>query len=286
MDQFDKPARPDDGPDDGPDLALDDALRQWWCTWETGPDSGATFVLGAGRYLLGRAAGATLRCDDPALEAHHAELVVDHSGIRVAQLTGRLDLLVDGRAAEQHGSLTVIDGGQIEIGHSVLRCRSTGTEQPAAADLRNGTVLRGPRPEPLWRPVLLTPPAAVADRLEATGGLLPAVLGLVGSAAVAVAMRQPMFLIFGALGAMVAFGSWLAQRLGLVRRNRRGARSHRRDAQVFAVDVATGVGLALPAAPSFDQREASEAGHQVELARPRESARQWCEPDAIRTDTR
>ncbi|MEO5724821.1 MAG: FtsK/SpoIIIE domain-containing protein, partial [Ilumatobacteraceae bacterium] len=60
----------------------------------------------------------------------------------------------------------------------------------------------------------------------------------VGSAAVAVAMRQPMFLIFGALGAMVAFGSWLAQRLGLLRRNRRGARSHRRAARVFAVDVA------------------------------------------------
>ena len=39
--------------------------------------------------IVGRARGATVRCDDPGLEPHHALLVPDGASLRVLQLTGR-----------------------------------------------------------------------------------------------------------------------------------------------------------------------------------------------------
>jgi hypothetical protein len=50
---------------------------------------------------------------------------------------------------------------------------------------------------------------------------VPALLGLAGAGLVAALLRQPMFLVFGTLGALVALGSWAAQVVAGRRRRRR-----------------------------------------------------------------
>ena len=56
--------------------------------------------------------------------------------------------------------------------------------------------------------------------------MLPALLALAGAGLVAVLLHQPMFLIFGAIGAIVAFGTWGGQRISLFNRRRRDTRDH------------------------------------------------------------
>src|SRR3954469_3089752 len=103
------------------DLSADERPLAWTCTWETGPDAGVTVVVGGERLLVGRAGGAGVRCDDPALEPHHALLVPDGDELRLVQLTGRTPITVGGQAID--GSLVLHSPALVEIGHSTLRIR-------------------------------------------------------------------------------------------------------------------------------------------------------------------
>ena len=81
--------------------------------------------------------------------------------------------------------------------------------------------------------------------------MLPAVLALAGAGLVAVLLHQPMFLIFGAIGAIVAFGTWGGQRISLFHRRRRDARDHQEEMLRFEAAVDS-------------QREAYVAHHRCE----------------------
>ncbi len=207
-----------------------DASTEWTCSWVAGPDTGAQFVLDD-QAIVGRAPGARIRCDDPALEPHHALLVIDGEELRVTQLAGRSALLVDGRHAGDEQ--VIVDHGLIEIGHSTLAV-GRGTVDPLPpAHLRAGAVLRGPRVVPIWDPQPLVPPALPDASRDLPGGLVPALLGISGSAVLALVIRQPMFLLFGALGGTIALGSWVAQRIGLVRGKRRSRRARNNSVAEF-----------------------------------------------------
>ncbi|MFM7252099.1 MAG: FtsK/SpoIIIE domain-containing protein [Ilumatobacteraceae bacterium] len=69
-------------------------------------------------------------------------------------------------------------------------------------------------------------PPAVPER-ERPGGLVPTLVGLGGSAVIAVVTGRPMFLLFGALGGLVALTSWVAQWIAFRRRHRRAVDAHR-----------------------------------------------------------
>ena len=207
------------------------SIVSWTCTWETGPDAGGSVVVGTERLLIGRAAHAGVRCDDPALEPHHALLVPDGDQVRLLQLTGRTPLTVNGRPIDGRVVLDAV--AVVEIGHSTLRLqRSQVTDRPAA-HVRDGVVLRGPRAVPIWDPPPLRTPTVERAEHARPGGLVPALAGVVVAAVLAVAMHQPMFLIFGALGGVVAIASWAAQRAGVIRRTR----SSRRDMARARADV-------------------------------------------------
>ncbi len=197
------------------------------CTWNTGPDAGGAVELCIGRHLVGRARTADVRCDDPTLEPHHLLLdVLDDGTVVATQLAGRLPVRVDGTPMTAR---TVVSAGStVEVGSSTLRFgTSTLDERPATATIRpDGTVVRGPRALPAWSPAELTEPAPPADEGHAVGGLLPALLGLIGAAVMATVLHQPMFLLFGALGSVVAIGSWLAQHLGARRTRQRRRAEH------------------------------------------------------------
>ena len=143
------------------------SMASWTCTWETGPDAGGSVVVGTERLLIGRAAGAEVRCDDPALEPHHALLVPDGDQVRLLQLTGRTPLTVNGRPID--GRVVVDAVAVVEIGHSTLRVQRTQVTDRAAAHVRDGVVLRGPRAVPAWDPPPLRTPTVERCRARPAG---------------------------------------------------------------------------------------------------------------------
>ena len=207
------------------------------CTWTTGPDTGRTIQLAPGRHLVGRAAQAAVRCDDPVLEPHHLVLDIGGDGTaRATQLTGRIPVRrADGEPITPGMQLAA--GTVLELGSSTLSLH-TDRHVPhgAATVLTDGTVVRSPRVVPRWTATEPTPPPPLVDDAHLVGGLLPAVLGLVGAAAVALLLRQPMFVLFGAIGALVAVGSWVGQHVAARRARRRRHAEHA--AALVAFDAA------------------------------------------------
>ena len=202
-------------------------VGSWLCTWHTGPDAGGTHRLGVGRHLVGRAHTATVRCDDPALQPHHALLEVRADGaLTLTQLTGRAPVLVDG--APLTGSTTALASVRLAVGNSTITCSRAdddGSVAPAA-QVVHGALIRSPRALPTYEPPDLAPPAPPDADHHSAGSVAPALIGLAGAGAIAMVMQQPMFLLFGTLGATVAVGSWGAQRLAARRRHRRALHAH------------------------------------------------------------
>ncbi len=215
----------------------------WTLTWVAGPDAGGMVVLGPGTHIVGNAPGAAARCDDAALEPHHLLIEISPIGAEVCQLTGRVPVRVDEQPIGD--SLLIVAAARLEIGHSVLEmCPGDLTAPGHGASAANITVtsagsvvVRCPRSAPTWDPDSLTRPAQEEASHHTSGGLLPAVLALAGSALVAVLLHQPMFLVFGVIGAFVAFGTWGGHRISLFQRRRRQAHARRQDAREFEAAV-------------------------------------------------
>ena len=198
----------------------------WQCTWRTGPDAGATHDLRVGRHLVGRAHTAGVRSDDPALQPYHALAEVSADGeLVLTQLTGRAPLLLDGLIMPAEA--TVHDGSVVELGGSTIEFhRVTAANDRFGAHIVEGTLIRSPRAVPEWQSANPTPPSEPAAAHESAAGLVPALLGLAGAGAIAVLLQQPMFLLFGALGGLVALGSWGAQRIASLRSRKRATRAY------------------------------------------------------------
>ena len=164
-----------------------------------------------------------MRCDDPALQPHHALAEVTAAGVlALTQLTGRAPILLDGLAMSAEA--TVRDGSVIELGSSTIEFhRATAMDGSDVAHIVDGALIRSPRALPEWQSTNPTPPLEPAATHESAAGLVPALLGLAGAGAIAVVLQQPMFLLFGALGGLVALGSWGAQRIGSLRSRKRAA---------------------------------------------------------------
>ncbi|HEY0518193.1 MAG TPA: FHA domain-containing protein, partial [Ilumatobacteraceae bacterium] len=217
--------------------------HDWTFTWEAGPDAGGMATLSTGVHVVGRAAGTAVHCDDQALEPHHVLIDVGPDGATLRQLTGRAPVRVDGNALT--GPALIGATTRVEIGHSVLIAAKGDLTAPGqgpdggnvVVTPAGGVVIRGPRSAPRWSPRPVPRPADVAAIESVTGSVLPAVLALAGSSVVAVALDQPMFLIFGALGAIVALGTWGGQRLSVVSRGRRASRVGTQERAEFAAAI-------------------------------------------------
>ncbi|HEY7625668.1 MAG TPA: FHA domain-containing protein, partial [Ilumatobacteraceae bacterium] len=215
--------------------------EQWTLTWVAGPDAGGSVVIGSGTHVVGRSWRATVRCDDPALELHHVLIEVAAGGARACQLSGRLPVRVDGVPLD--GAVGVGSAATLEIGHSLLTIRRGGLTDPGQGTTVAATdgaqiVVRQPRSSPRFDPQPVRPPAAHPVANEMTGGLLPALLALGGAGLLAVLVHQPMFLLFGAIGAVAAFGTWGGQRIGVFRRRRTESKQRAAETRRFEHDVA------------------------------------------------
>ena len=215
----------------------------WTLTWIAGPDAGGTVVLGKGAHVVGRAQGAAARCDDPALEPHHLLIEITAGGGSLRQLTGRVPVRVDGQAIT--GSIEIATTARVELGHSLLvvcpgdLTAAGQTEDPAniTVTAAGSVVVRRPRAAATWNPDPVKQPTSCPTGSSTTGGVLPALLALAGAGLVAVLLHQPMFLIFGAIGAIVAFGTWGGQRISSFHRRRRDIREHQEEMRRFEAAV-------------------------------------------------
>ena len=195
-----------------------DSPNKWTGVWRTGPDAGVAIELPVGRHIVGRAHTAGFRCDDLSLQPHHALIeVTDDGAVRLTQLTGRTPLRVDARATD--GPVELVSGSVVDVGVSTFIVRHSEARQTRAL-VHDGAVVRAPRTVPEWRPSEHVGPGERPTREASNGGLLPALLGLGGAGIIAVLLQQPMFLLFGALGTLVAIGSWIAQRMAATRKFR------------------------------------------------------------------
>ncbi|HZX54575.1 MAG TPA: FtsK/SpoIIIE domain-containing protein [Ilumatobacteraceae bacterium] len=215
----------------------------WILTWEAGPDAGGTTDLGHGPHIIGRAAGAAMRCDDPALEPHHLLIEISDEGAVLRQLTGRVPARVDGEPLGQ--SVIVDSAARVEVGCSVLLLARGGLTAPGHTTIpanltpgsRGSVVMRRPRAAAEWNPDPIAVPPPQPEGGHTSGGVLPAFLALAGAGLIAVLFHQPMFLLFGAIGGFVAFGTWGGQRMGSVRRRRHETRVHRRQTDAYVNSV-------------------------------------------------
>jgi DNA segregation ATPase FtsK/SpoIIIE, S-DNA-T family len=216
----------------------------WTLTWVAGPDAGGTTLLAPGTHIIGRAAGAAVRCDDAALEPHHLLVHVSASGVSLRQLTGRVPVRLRGEPITDASWIAAAE--RLEIGHSILSLSPGDLTAPAqradhasiAATPGGGVLMRAPRAVKPWSAAAATPPAIRAASGETGGGLLPAMLALGGSGLLAVLVHQPMFLLFGAIGAIAAFGTWGGQQIHVFRHRRRDAAARHVELARFARSVA------------------------------------------------
>ena len=189
---------------------------RWRATWETGPDAGVSVVLTSAGAVVGRAALADVRCDDPELEPFHARLHVGAGSPCAVQLAGRPPLRATGDRLHIGASTLRFD----RIGPAPAPSVSCGMPAPHGA-AAGTTVRRTPRPVPTWAPEPIGRGiVGAAPGPPGGGGVLPALVGVAGAGAVAAVTRQPMFVLFGVVGAVVAAVTWIAGRLAYRRARR------------------------------------------------------------------
>src|SRR5690606_25519513 len=97
---------------------------------------------------------------------------------------------------------------------------------------------RAPRALPAWEPAPVAAPAAVAATATGAGGLAAAVLSVLGGVVIAVVMRNPLFLVFSAVGLLVAVGSRLSGRWARRTELRQRRASSRLERERFAAALA------------------------------------------------
>ena len=189
----------------------------WSACWVSGPDGGRSFAFSAtSDVVVGRAAKADIRCDDPLLEPFHLRVRRDGQGWAVVQLAGRPPAR--------------ITGDSISVGSSTLaltRSRRTGRERGITGDVgaeagrTRITVNRTPRTVPSWEAVpVQRRTVGPAPAAPGNGGLLPATVALAGAAVIALVVGQSMFMLFGLIGAAVAIATWIGGRVTYRRRRR------------------------------------------------------------------
>ncbi len=245
--------------------------------WLTGPDAGAAIQLGVGSHVVGRSTRAAVRCNDRSIELHHALIEVRPDGsVRYTQLAGVQPILVESIEApgEQPAAAGInvdrvlheVDqtcmpvglGVRIRFGASVLvirpvsdaavddpaanfgreQSRSSGGDQRCIDPWRT-PLLRRPRPLSDYQPAAIEVPRRTPQSGVFGGALWPTLIGLAGAAAMAVVFDQLMFLMFGALGALVAAGTWAVQKLGVVRSRRSASREYAEAVETFVGALAT-----------------------------------------------
>lgn len=215
----------------------DEHVTEWTACWVTGPEAGTHLTVPVGRHVVGRAGSLRTAA---AGAAHHVVLDLAADG------AARALVLAPGAEVHREGAAVVLRIGEATVelrpGHTDEPHRpldETPSSAPPAAVSADGCLVRRPRVVPRWEAPDLSEPQPPAPLEPVSGGLTPAIVGLVGAAAMATLLHQPMFLLFGAMGTVVAVSSWATQRVAAHRRARRQRREYEAATAAFTAAVAS-----------------------------------------------
>ena len=212
-----------------------------------GPSCRPWAALPTGRHGVGRSPALALHLDDPAVELHHALLVVDRS-VRIVQLTGRtpIDVITfDGSAPalDDMGGVEVRPGDVVAIGTSRIVLRVAAADAVSMAtrnDVHASTIgraigdpwhrelRRGPAPpddasdEPIPLPV-----RSPLDAFPPATALVGAGVAALGAVVLAAVLGQAMFAVIALVGAAASFATWVVGVIGVLRRRARARQSDR-----------------------------------------------------------
>ncbi len=235
-----------------------------------GNGAGRLIRLGRGEHLLGRAASAAVRLDDPGISRAHAVVDVSAEGVRVRDLGTTNPSLVDGLALPTEGT-TLGEGQHLRLGsttvvlgpvdvraghHEVLDGRVRVHRRPRFVD---------PRP-----PATVTFPAAPTRPEHSRMPLLASFAPLVLSAVLALALSSPALLLFALMSPVLLLGQWWSDR-------RAGRTTHRRQVREHAGALARAradLELATRDDATRRRREHPDLGH-VEATVRRRATRLW-----------
>ena len=215
-----------------------------------GPSCTSWVGLEPGRHLTGRSPAAAIYLDDPSVEPFHGVFdVCRDAEVTFTQLTGRVPARIDGRPVD--GTTRLEAGGELSLGSSRLAIRLD--HRPAVTD---AAVVAAPD-EPLpandpWRrsvvrgrvtdddaamPALRVPAPPAERRSPPATGLIGALVGLVGSGAMALLLGQLLFAMFGVLAATASFATWAVGAVGAARARRRARRAAANEVAAFGDDL-------------------------------------------------
>ncbi len=211
-----------------PGLIATSAGGGLYCDVVSGPSSGISLPLRAGRITIGRDPACDLTLDDPTVSKRHAELIVDSSGgIEVAPLEDVTNpVVVDGDPVT--GLAPLPHGSVLELGSCALVVRhyepETGAERDQLGQIPfNRTPYRHPDLTPVEVRGPGKPPGAFEPRpLAVLAMLAPAVAGV----AFAIILDRWIFLLFALLSPISMLGSWISER-------RRGGTTHKQQVATF-----------------------------------------------------
>ena len=198
-------------PRDGPGTGLAEPSGVVEVRVAGGPAAGPVHRLGLGRFGLGGDPDCAVRLVDPAVPPRAATLEVAPGEVTVEPAAGQT-LTLDG--APVAGRVPWPEGGVLAVGATLL-----GLHRPEPADASltptgDGGLAynRPPRLLPPRRPQRLAVPQAPRRGEGPRLGLLAAVLPAVFGAAMAVLLRQPLYLAMALLGPLTVLASFLSEK--------------------------------------------------------------------------
>jgi S-DNA-T family DNA segregation ATPase FtsK/SpoIIIE len=209
----------------------------WRLTWTSGPDAGEQHHLTPGRWLVGRARDAHVRCDDPAVEPFHAEVRLwAHGEAQVVQLSGRSPVRHDGDHLRVGASTLLIE--------HVDRLPAPDAFHPVTPGVdsnRDRSVRRRPRRVPSFDVVAPAAPAPPADPHDDStlGGtaLVSSGVAFAGALLVGAITHQVLFAVLAGVAALASAATWGASRWSVHRRRRRARRHHLEAVHRHAVEL-------------------------------------------------
>jgi S-DNA-T family DNA segregation ATPase FtsK/SpoIIIE len=174
-----------------------------------GPDTGREVPLGAGTAYLGRGRGCEIQLSDAQVSRRHARLLVTDI-IEVIDLGSSNGIQVQGQQVDR---AVLRSGDRFKIGETEVEVRVAGGNTGLAA--ARGTSLpfsRSPRIAPLYVgrefPLPALPERPKPERPPWIAAAVPMLMGV----ALAVALNNPMFLLFILLTPAMLFGHFLESR--------------------------------------------------------------------------
>ncbi|GAB2747704.1 FtsK/SpoIIIE domain-containing protein [Terrabacter koreensis] len=236
----------------------------------SGNGAGRLIRLGRGGHLVGRAASADVRLDDPGVSRAHAVVDVSAEGVRVRDLGTTNPSRVDGVPLPTEGA-TLGEGQHLRLGSTTVVLGAVDV-RPGHHEIVDGRVRihRRPRfvdPRP---PATVTFPTAPTRPEQGRMPLLASSAPLVLSAVLAVALSSPALLLFALMSPVLLLGQWWSDRRAGRTTHRRQLKEHaaalrqaRRDLELAARDDA-----------GRRRREHPDLGH-VEATVRRRATRLW-----------